>query len=388
MFKRHRCRGGEDDDGDDTAATTDETQPRVTKMRRRPVRRKMPQPPKKRLITVTEESIKAAAAAGPRLRRGRPRKAKTISSQDNNVIVIQPLTSAGGKADMTPGTTVVTTAGVTGNADRSLTMNVDANGLLQPKLNVTVNMREGVNTSEATRLERDQLAELTADSGGGYSGEMVDNVVCSMATLQSLSLVPTGDSDAKLVVGGMLTADGSRVVSMSDGTLGTMPSSVTYVSVPVTSMTDLGGGNMGTTYVTADTCNPTEHLASTVTDHRSAYGSNARTVLSESAIAMTGHSDTDVTYVTADHNGVVHVANPSLLTHGQAADTVAYLTATATDHNMAAMVSMSDAGQVDAPVTYVTLEQLAQYQTAGDAMLDGTDALLATSEDILKVTNA
>ena len=383
MFKRHRCRGGEDDDGDDAAATTDETQPRVTKMRRRPVRRKMPQPPKKRLITVTEESIKAAAAAGPRLRRGRPRKAKTIVSQDNNVIVIQPLTSAGGTAD----TTVVTTAGVTGNADRSLTMNVDANGLLQPKLNVTVNLREGVNTSEAVRLERDQLAELTADGGGGYSGEMVDNVVCSMATLQSLSLVPTGDSGAKLVVGGMLTADGSSVVSMSDGTLGTMPSSVTYVSVPVTSMTDLGGGNMGTTYVTADTCNPTEHLASTVADHSAAYGSNARTVLSESAISVTGHCDTDVTYVTADHNGVVHVANPSLLTHGQAADTVAYLTATAADQNMAAMVSMSDAGQVDAPVTYVTLEQLAQYQTAGDAMLDGRDALLATSEDILKVTN-
>ena len=103
---------------------------------------------------------------------------------------------------------------------------------------------------------------------------------------------------------------------------------------------------------------------------------------------MTGHSDTCVTNVTADHNGVVHVANPSLLTHGQAADTVAYLTATATDQNMAAMVSMSDAGQVDGPVTYVTLEQLAQYQTAGDAMPVSKDALLATSEDILKVTNA
>ena len=354
-------------------------------MRRRP-RRKVPQPPRKRLITVTEESIKAAAAAGTRLRRGRPRKAKTVPLHENNVIVIQPLDGVASDKPVTTPAVVTTanSAALTEHADGSIAMGVNASGMLQQQ---KLTLGEGVGQAQvANRLDREQLAEMEAESG--YSGEMGDNVVCEMATLQSLSLVPTGDNSAKLVVGGMLTADGSTVVSMSDGALGGMQSAVTYVSVPVTSMTDLGGrgGNIGTTYVTADT---TEHLAATGAGHSAAYGSHARTVLSESAIdTMPGHAETEVTYVTADQNGVVHVANPSLLTHGQATDTVAYITETGGDQNMAAMVSMSDAGQVDAPVTYVTLEQLAQYQTAtGDAILDGTDALLATSDDMLKAAN-
>ena len=369
VFKRHQCRG----EGDELAPM-DENAPRLTKLRRRGAKRK--EEPRKRIITVTEESIKAAAAvAVTRLRRGRPRKTKNVPAHHNNVIIIQPIDGAAvvDRETASPPqdvavVPVANSASKTESAARNDAVDTYAGGMMQqlPEDKVT----SGVGVSQAT-ARLDGLSEIQAERSNVYCEEMTDNIVCGIATLQSLPLVPTGHNSAKLVVGGMLTTDGSAIVSMSDGTLGGMQPSVTYVSVPVTSMADLDD-DIARTYVTAGA------------EQGATYGMTARP---ESVIdAASEHTETEVTYVSADTDGVVNVASPSLLEHAHTSDTVAYLTAA--HQNMAAMVTMSDTGH-SGPVTYVTLEQLAQYQAAGgNAILEGTDALLAVPDDVLKSTSA
>ena len=372
VFKRHQCH--------DDLAPMDENAPRLTKLRRRGFAKRKEEP-RRRIITVTEDSIKAAAVATTRLRRGRPRKTKNVPSQHNNVIIIQPIGGAAvvdRKTESVSPQDVVLVENGQSNTESAAGNDAVDTYVDSGMLHQSPEDKETSGVGEAQAIGRlDGLSEFQAERSNVYCGEVTDNMVCGMATLQSLSLVPTGHNSAKLVVGGMLTADGSAVVSLSDGTLGGMQPSVTYVSVPVTSMADLGGGDsddIARTYVTAESADP---------EHGATYG---MTTTPESVVDGTsGHAETELTYVSADTNGVVHVTSPSLLEHAQTTDTVAYLTAA--HQNMAAMVTMSGAGHTG-PVTYVTLEQLAQYQAAGgNAILEGTDALLASPDDVLKSTN-